>query len=287
MTPIPVTEKILQFGENRRLLGILSLPTQLDRSRPAVLIPNTGLDHRCGPNRLHVLLARDLARQGYACLRLDLGGLGDSDAAPGARADSAADLKLAMDELQAQGIATHFVAFGLCSGAHDAHQTARVDTRLLGLVLIDGYAYPTLKFHCHYWLQRLSQKQRLRNWLVKRLRRLGGETSLLAQPAPDGIGIYAQPTLEQVRADFADFTARKIPLLFLYTGQVQNEYNYAGQLYDMFPVLRGAPGVELHYLVHADHTFTRRQTRAEVFGLLKRWLAAHFPAGAQASSASR
>lgn len=261
-------EQTFQAGAQRQLTGVLSLPDKLDPARPALIIPNTGLDPRSGPNRMHVEAGRALASNGYACLRLDIAGLGDSDPLPGTRPDSVQDLKAAMDEMQKRGLASRFVLAGLCSGAHDAHQTALVDERVAGAVFLDGYAYRTPKFRWHWLLQRVFEPRRLRAGL----RRL----TFSSAPPPDPVNLFAQPSLQQARADYARMLERGLALAFVYTGQVQNEFNYEDQLWDMFPVLRGHPKLLYRYMIHADHIFSRRAQRVELLGLLLPWLQKHF-----------
>src|SRR5882762_5277118 len=84
-------ERAIQFGPERRLIGILSLPSVVDPMRPAVIVPNTGVEHRVGPNRLHIRLCRGFARLGFVSLRMDLSGMGDSGLPPdGSRGDPVA-----------------------------------------------------------------------------------------------------------------------------------------------------------------------------------------------------
>ena len=162
-----VNEVVLNFGEQGRLLGIVSLPDRLEPDSTAVLLPNTGLEHRVGPNRLHVYLSRALADAGFVTLRLDLAGMGDSGAFDGG--DPSRDLSAAMDALQARGFGSRFAALGLCSGAHDAHRAIRADHRLVAGAFIDGYLFPTLRFYMTYVLQRASDPARVLRKLSKSL----------------------------------------------------------------------------------------------------------------------
>ena len=69
-------ERPIQFGEKRGLFGILCIPSDSTTAEtPIVVMPNSGLIHRVGTNRIHVLLARALAEQGIRSLRMDLSGI--------------------------------------------------------------------------------------------------------------------------------------------------------------------------------------------------------------------
>ncbi len=75
-----MNETICKFGPEEGLFGILTTPSH-DRKvngAPIAIILNAGVVHRIGPFRLHVVLARQLAEQGFSTLRMDLSGLGDS-----------------------------------------------------------------------------------------------------------------------------------------------------------------------------------------------------------------
>lgn len=257
-------ETPLRFGEQGRLLGILTVPQLAAPGRPTVIIPNTGLEHRVGPNRLHIQIARALAASGYCSLRFDIAGLGDSDPAPGQAASSLADLHQAAAMLASRRLGEQLVLIGLCSGAHDAHQFAAADDRVAGALFIDGYAYPTARFRLIRHWQRLSDPARL--W--RRLRRPAEPVG--ERPPGIEVELFRRPPLEQARADYGRMLARGAHLAFVYTGDVQYEYVYRDQLLAVFPELRGY--AKVWHLPHADHTLSRRVTREQLIALARDWL---------------
>jgi len=139
-------EQTVEVGP-RRLFGMLSQP-QSDcalRSvehlaarhayavsrmcRLVVLIVNTGGTGHVGEGRFGVKLARHLAQRGYASLRLDLSGLGDTvsgqeSQAPVEFSTMQDDVTAAIDWLVGQGY-TDVVLFGICSGAYLSLQAAQ------------------------------------------------------------------------------------------------------------------------------------------------------------------
>jgi alpha-beta hydrolase superfamily lysophospholipase len=142
-----VRETPLTFGPEQNLFGILSesaeLPVADRRSETAVLMLTVGSNHRIGPNRLYVKLARSWAAHGYRALRFDLAGTGDSRSAAGAYSShrlyskgSTVDVQSAIDSLVAKGC-KKFVVMGLCSGAYVAFQTALADPRVSGQILMN------------------------------------------------------------------------------------------------------------------------------------------------------
>lgn len=141
-----VREIPLLFGQEHGLFGILAEPAERDpadrRAETAILMINVGTNHRVGPNRLYVKMARTWAGRGYRSLRFDLAGIGDSRTAAGYATTrlystgSTVDVGAAIECLSGLGV-RHFILVGLCSGAYVAFQSALADPRVSGLVLIN------------------------------------------------------------------------------------------------------------------------------------------------------
>jgi len=70
-------ERVLRFGDSDNLIGIHT-SSAASSKRPGIVLVNSGVVHRAGPNRLYVNIARQLAAVGYPVLRFDLSGIGDS-----------------------------------------------------------------------------------------------------------------------------------------------------------------------------------------------------------------
>jgi alpha-beta hydrolase superfamily lysophospholipase len=151
-----VREESLRFGEAGRLFGIITEPRAgpTRGGRTAIVFLNVGANHRVGPNRMYVSLARDLAALGYLCFRFDRAGLGDSPSANGSQEgrvyskDAVGDVKAAITFLGDVRAVDRIVAIGLCSGAHLAFHTGLVDPRVAGQVLIT--ARPVYKSTRYY-----------------------------------------------------------------------------------------------------------------------------------------
>lgn len=109
----------------------------------AVLFPNTGGNYHIGDARMWVIQARRLARQGVASLRMDVTGLGDSvddvdrSTASGLHSSSAwEDCSTGIDWLSAKGHSKPVIV-GICSGAFMAFNTAVLNPRVAGVVVIN------------------------------------------------------------------------------------------------------------------------------------------------------
>ena len=266
-----LNERAFRFGDQNHLFGILSLPEKLDTTRPVILIPNTGFEHRVGPNRLHVHLCRAFAELGFAALRLDLAGNGDSELPPRmGQCDASADLRAALDALELGNLCRGAVVIGLCSGGNDVHHFARLDRRVVAAAFIDHFVYPTAKFYRIFLAQRLLQPTRILNLFRLLAERFTGEEK--DRFNADEVEYFAQPTLEQFDADVAGFVARGMPLYFAYSGEYQNIYNYRDQLFDACPRLRQHAATTLHHFPGCDHTFSLVQMRVELISSLRLWL---------------
>ena len=120
---VAIEERICRFGADQQLFGILSR-TCADRERPAIVLFNAGAVHHVGPHRIYVTLARSLAAMGFACLRFDLEGVGDSVLRADGRENhpypdtAPADAHSALEALAQRFGHARFIAMGLCSGAH-------------------------------------------------------------------------------------------------------------------------------------------------------------------------
>jgi alpha-beta hydrolase superfamily lysophospholipase len=141
-----VREAAIRFGPSQSLFGVLTEPAQLSASDPrsttAILMLNTGGIYRIGPARLYVKMARAWGARGYRTFRFDLTGIGDSGAVSSGEnlniysRDSTDDVKAAIDCLVARGC-TRVIVMGICSGSYVAFQTALVDPRVTGQILMN------------------------------------------------------------------------------------------------------------------------------------------------------
>jgi dienelactone hydrolase len=129
-----------------RIFGMLCEPVVRRASpelTPIVLIANTAATHHVGDGRFGVELGRRLAEQGYASLRVDSAGLGDSAGAPQLSVPGhtvmdtlGTDLSVAVDWLAARGY-RNIVVFGICAGAYSALQAAEQNRNVRGIVMVN------------------------------------------------------------------------------------------------------------------------------------------------------
>ena len=272
-----MTERAVLFAETSSLVGVIA-ESQADGSArgPVVVFLNAGMVHRVGPNRLYVRLARELSRLGFASLRFDLSGIGDSPPrADGSSLHDAAlkDAREALDFAAAEGLGSSFVLVGLCSGADLAFRVALADERVVGGILIDGFPYHTLRSRLHRRAQHLASQLRAGAWrrllasdgpLRRRMR--SGARAVLPEGAHRQRDV---PPRHEAEAGLRALTERGVRLLVLSTPD--RDYSYPRHFADTFPGIR-SNRVEVAYLRDADHTFTLRANQDLLTRSITEWI---------------
>ncbi len=133
------TEHPLRFGEGQRLFGMLCRPHHEAIPGFVFLIGNGGAVSHHGYGRFGVMLARRLAAAGYASLRMDYAGIGESVGAERIHVfetDRLADTCEAIDTLQRLGF-SRFGAGGLCSAAYHGWHATLADPRIETVVMLN------------------------------------------------------------------------------------------------------------------------------------------------------
>lgn len=274
-------ESVLNFAcEGQPLVGILAEPD----GTPAdvgVLIIVGGPQYRAGSHRQFTLLARHLARNGFAALRFDYRSMGDS---PGDTRDFLAvdaDIGAAIAALLAARPALKRVAlWGLCDAASAAllYLDSTRDPRVAGVALLNPWARSAATLaqtHVkHYYWRRLREKafwlKLLRGGVgMTALRTLGGNLRLargggsaksdsrsFQDRMAAGLREFGGPTLLILSGD--DYTAREFNL------HTQGSSAWAGLL--------DRPGLHCEPLDEADHTFSAPVQAAKVEAITLNWL---------------
>jgi uncharacterized protein len=152
--------------EGESLVGVLCAPAPPTAMQSAgVVIVVGGPQYRAGSHRQFTDLARRLAAVGFATLRLDLRGMGDSTGSAVGFEDCSADIAAAIDALlRLRPGLCEVVLWGLCDGASAAllYIDERADSRVAALCLLNpwvrspvGLARTRVR---HYYLERLTQR---------------------------------------------------------------------------------------------------------------------------------
>ena len=273
-------ETPLFFGPRRELFGMLCCPVSSDATDKAVIITNSSGDPHYGRGRAAVELARRLATEGIASLRMDFAGIGDSSSTADAthimNVDRTSDIGCGLDALEERGY-RRFAVHGVCTGAYHALQTALVDDRVNGLVLVNvpmftwragdpielileesGAHYLRtlykLAFYGQLFRNQLDISRSLRFLKSRALRRLGVGWRKCTGWLGFGHAGVGRTTVEHL-------ARRQVKTLFIYAaGDVtlkvfEREFGKAGA---------GLRNATVRILPGLDHSLTRREMRQTV-----------------------
>jgi pimeloyl-ACP methyl ester carboxylesterase len=297
-------EQAILLGKRKSLVGIVAQGSAGDSAGgdpgsglPAVVILNSGIIHRVGPNRMFVRLSRQLAVAGHLVVRFDLSGIGDSEP----RADglapldaTLADIREVLDSLEATRQVRRFILVGLCSGADHAVVYAGQDPRVAGMVLIDPTIPRTRGYYVRHYRGRVL---RWRSWLNFASGRhsfwksLGRSIVPAAPESPEGEEELreALPDVQDARVRtflanvYERAAAAGVDIMAVFTGGREDRHNEAIQLLEAFPQVAFGSRLRLEFMGSADHTFTSQSDRRRVLALISSWIGEH--SGALAPSA--
>lgn len=259
------------------LVGILARPLQPQAT--GVVIVVGGPQYRAGSHRQFVLLSRMLAQAGYAVLRFDVRGMGDSEGTPCDFQDTSSDIAAAIRALQQVVPEVAQVAlWGLCDGAsatllywHDT-QDARVSALCLANPWVrseTSLAHTHIK---HYYLQRLGYADFWRKLLrgdigptalAELARKL--RTALSDKPAPADQTTYQ----ERMAWAWSHFSGR-ILLLLSEHDFTAKEFLHHATHNSAWKNSLSHPRLVRHDQLGADHTFSSSAQRALVAELTLR-----------------
>ncbi|MDO9165336.1 MAG: hydrolase 1, exosortase A system-associated [Rhodoferax sp.] len=277
------TEETALFAcEGDTMLGILAKPDVPSETGVVVIVG--GPQYRVGSHRQFVLLSRALAAAGYAVLRFDYRGMGDSEGGQRDFEAVSADVAAAIDALQQRLPTVKQVAlWGLCDGASAAllYCEETHDPRVTGLCLLNPWVRSEASLAKtqvkHYYTQRLREKEFWIKLLSGKVA-AGAASGLLrsfraafsgSRPKTEGGG--KSPFQTRMAQAWKDING---PVLLLLSG---NDYTakefleYTKTSGDWSGAL-GLPLVQRCDLAEADHTCSNAEWRGLVEVHVIKWL---------------
>jgi uncharacterized protein len=288
-------ERALAFScKEAWLYGVLALPSQCERK--GVLIVVGGPQYRVGSHRQFILLARSLAASGIAVFRFDFRGMGDSEGEARTFEDVEDDLRCAIDKFLAEApLVKELVIWGLCDAASAAIFYAHRDPRITGLVLLNpwvrteaGAAKAYLK---HYYVSRLFDPQLWSKIGRGQLNLKATARSVLGfageafagrkKPPASASGEVSSP-FGPTSCDLAPLPDRMLEGFSRFRGKVllilsgndltAQEFSDLVKGSREWRKLLQASRVTRFNLPEANHTFSRREWRAQVAVWTKDWI---------------
>jgi pimeloyl-ACP methyl ester carboxylesterase len=270
-------EKVYKLGKNKNLVAIALEPDNFSNSvgKPAVIFLNSGLLHRVGPFRLNVDMSRKLGLSGYYTIRFDVSGIGDSlihkDSINYAERIKN-DVIEVIDFFQEKTGINQFILIGLCAGAENAHAVAVEDKRVSGIVMIDGFTYPTLFYYLVDYIPYFLNYLRLTRSIIKRVKR----TKRLFEKqceidVTSHVFVRTFPPRKKIAGELEEMARRGLFILNIYSGKIAG-YNYASQYKTMFRDVNFRGRMKLVFYKDADHTFSSISERKKMMDCIFDWL---------------
>jgi pimeloyl-ACP methyl ester carboxylesterase len=308
-----IQERLVRISREPDLFGILSEPVEAAADLPAIIVLNSGSAYHIGPGRLHVHLTRQLAAEGYRCLRMDINGLGDSitenpaaenETYPGT---AFRDVDLAISALQRDFGVQKCVLLGLCSGAYAAFQSAAsipnpalIESVLLNPLtffwtegmtlesapvgeLVARHYYLSSALQPKKWLKLLSGQTEIGLWGAAKLllNRLGlrGTRAQMDTHETDSsasVRIASHPDKDDLPADLASISraGRTLAMFFAVSDPGYSILMHKARQ-DANRLLR-AGQLQISFIKDADHTFSRRSARQALLDSILMYLRDRF-----------
>lgn len=257
------------LGAHRELFALTSLPADLSHD-VGVVILSAGLLHNVGPFRLHMDLARTLARHGIAVLQLDQSGKGESESRTGLSLTESVllDYDDVMQEFHRLGI-KRTILMGFCSGADDATVIALNRDSVSALVLLDGYAP---KSAWHYYKRKLPKLLSPSAWRNKFTQVVGGlRGSPGSSQDTEFISIRNWEGEVEMMARYTNILSQGRPILSIFSGGTSYYYS-GGQLSEKLNVRAGSAPLEEVHFAETDHTYSIVQHRRMLINTIDAWV---------------
>lgn len=296
-----VQESIFYFGENNQFFGIL---TESEKSKncqqPTVIIPNSGANHRVGPSRLYVILARELSLLGFRCLRIDVPGIGDSiisnlETENVEYINSASNvISTAIQTLESNYKNNKFISMGLCSGAYFSFHAALdlTEINIIESILINPLTFywdkgmsvhnsPTKEFSKWNWYKEaltrkdswkklLQGKVNYKSLLQAIINRIQIKVlSKFSRITPNSTVKDVDRHRHKLGADLTKITSNNTHIQFILA---RSDPGYDILMTNAGKVVkqcRKENTIHLNFIENADHTFSKYKPRCEVINEVK------------------
>lgn len=273
-------EGVVFHNAEARLVGVATVPQQ--PSAFAVLFLVGGPQYRSGSHRQFTLMARFLAERGFASLRFDYPGMGDSEGSPVDFADCQTEVEAAVEQLLCVSPAVkHVVLWGLCDAASTAMMFAHKIKQVRGTILVNPWVHggeysPGFRLS-HYYGPLLSDKGYWR-------RLLAGQVNVApafadAVKALVGLWPFCKKRGPAQEEDFvvgmlhgAEQFQHQMLFILSEKDLTAREFLEVTQTSNRWLAILGRNAAKTHKVKDADHTFSRLAWRQEVAAVAVDWL---------------
>lgn len=263
---------------------------------PTWLIFLTGRAVRhIGPNRIWVRFARELARQGYASLRLDGRSVGDSDGAGNGLMPNEEyyqehiydDIENVMGIAVAQG-SKQFLMTGICSGATASYQIAWRRSDVKAIVLLNllqlrhdpedddrAKVQQVMKFGLRkkLWLDPASYRRLFKGGLSPQMRRALSGRALLLAPLRAMRSLLKRVTAKGDEPDYVvkgyNELAKKPVEIDIFLSETDLSVHFMERHFGPDLAKLGREHVRVHRVHHTDHTIRALFAQDRFFEILR------------------
>ena len=273
-----MNEQVIQFGNQKNLIGVLTQPENSNTERPVFIFVNSGLLHRVGPFRIYVSTARALAKDNFTSFRMDLSGKGDSQPKQNSlslKENTNQDIMEAMDHLQQTIGAKSFVVCGICTGADNAYEIAFNDDRVKAVIPVDGYAYPTTGFHLRKFFSRLTNINSWKN-LVRKVGALFSSNNEMGKSELTANYRMVFPEKDHFERNMSRVLDKGVEFLVIFTGGWYMFYNYAQQFADSLTGAFKPKQISVEHNKKTDHTFILQKDKEWLIQTIVDWAKVKF-----------
>lgn len=284
-------EKPITFlCEDSELIGILNVPDTPPR-RGVIFVVADGPQYRAGVQRQFVTLARAMEKAGYAALRFDYRGMGDSEGIHRGFEHVNEDIKAAIDALLAHcSSLEEVVLWGECDSSAAVLFYAYKDTRIKGISIAnpwvrtaEGRSKTIVK---HYYLNRLIEKEFWKklfsgNFKFKdsfialwrnavNVMRLRNHYKASQNTAPD-MSDSGQPLPIRLAYGLDKFEGEKL-LILSGNDWIAKEFLEIVDASPQWQKLLNDEKLQQYEIPGADHSFSTKSSRNELIRLNLEWL---------------
>ncbi|GLQ46130.1 hypothetical protein GCM10007862_11810 [Dyella lipolytica] len=258
-------DEIVPFADNG-LYGLLTRRSKDPVSGPVLVLLNPGVIPRSGPFRLHVRLARRLAKAGIATFRFDLPGIGD--ATPDTTVTRMQAVTMALDAVQRHTGVNTFVMGGLCLGADLAWKAALQDPRIVGMLQIDGFA------RIDYWYYQAWAKDHFRWPPVRALAAIARLAIRRLRPVEEFGREW--PARGEERVQLRAMLDRGVKVFALYTGGIAAYFRDPRQFASTYANAADDPQMRFEFWPDCDHVFFAESDRVRLIDAVSTWYESAF-----------
>lgn len=269
--------------QGQRLVGVVTAPEAPPDT--ALLIVVGGPQYRAGSHRQFVQLARRAAEHGFAAMRFDTRGMGDSEGAQRSFEEIDEDLAAAIDALQRAVPSVRRVGlWGLCGGASASLLYCRKnrDPRVAGLALINPWVRSettqALTRVKHYYLQRLLQAQFWKKLFSGRvaftaIKELSGAVRVaVGAVVTVASGEVPNSTLERRMAEGLANLSGEVLIILSGNDYTAKEFLEAVSLDNLWQVQLARQRLTRVDIREADHTFSQTEWQQKAEAASVEWL---------------